>query len=148
MIIRFYKTHAINGWMNNYYPSSIFLYNNWWSSVEAAFQSQKTDDPEEKRKIWQAKTPRLARELGQKIKTTSDWINRQDQVMYDCILAKFLQSDKLRIDLIRTMTIKLVFDSPTDYYWGAGTDDTGKNMLGQTLMAVRSDLIRNKFLSR
>jgi len=36
---------------------------------------------------------------------------------------------------------ELIEQTSTDYYWGCGTNGTGKNMLGKILMQVR-DLMK------
>lgn len=137
MAIKFYKTNAPHGFLNNFYPSNMFIYGFWWNNVEAPYQSQKTLDLEEKKLIWKCKTPRQARDLGQKIKLRPDWELIKENIMYECVLAKFLQNDRLRAALKATLTEELIEDSPIDYYWGCGADGSGQNMLGKILMKVR-----------
>lgn len=141
MTIKFYKTNEPYGYMNNFHKTSIFIYDNWWNNVEAPYQSRKTLDPAEKKEIWEAATPRKARDLGQKVELVDNWDAIRFSVMRECVLAKFLQNDRLRNDLISTGTEILIEDSPIDYYWGCGADGTGLNMLGQILMSVRNAIV-------
>jgi len=140
MTIKFYKTSGTHGFLNNFKKARMFIYGRWWNNVEAPYQSQKTLDIGEQLQIWEADTPRKARDLGQKVTLRSNWDKVKDQVMYECVLAKFLQNADLRRELMKTDPEVLVEDSPIDSYWGCGKDGTGKNMLGLTLMKVRQEL--------
>ena len=46
----------------------------------------------------------------------------------------------LRRQLLETGDEELVEKAPRDYFWGCGASGSGKNMLGQILMEVRSEL--------
>jgi ribA/ribD-fused uncharacterized protein len=138
MTIKFYKTNDPFGFMNNFKKARMFIYGRWWNNVEAPYQSMKTDVQSEKDAIWAAKTPREARDLGQKVTINSNWDEVKYLVMYECVLAKFLQHSDLRKQLIDTKQEELMEDSPIDYYWGCGKDGTGQNNLGKVLIQVRS----------
>lgn len=69
-----------------------------------------------------------------------DWDQVKRQVMYECCLAKFLQHADLRKKLLDTGDEVLIEDSPIDWYWGCGADGTGKSVLGQVLMQIRTEL--------
>lgn len=140
MTIKFYKTNGPHGYMNNFKRARMFLYGRWWNNVESAYQSRKTVVQAEQDGIWSAKTPRIARDLGQKVTMIPDWDQKKADVMYECCLAKFLQHHDLRKQLMETGPENLVEDSPVDYYWGCGADGTGQNMLGKTLMKIRMEL--------
>lgn len=138
--ILFYKTNDPQGFLNNFYPSRIYVYNRWWKNVEAPYQSRKTIDKEEIDAIWAAEKPKQARDLGQKVKIVAYWDEMKDMVMYDCVLAKFTQNHDLLKKLLETGDAELIEDSPVDWYWGWGKDHTGQNKLGQILMEVREEL--------
>lgn len=141
MTIKFYKTADQHGYMNNYNKARFFIYGRWWNNVEAPYQAQKCVNVAEYDAIHQAKTANDARLLGQKVQMREGWDDiHKDRVMYECVLAKFLQHKDLRDQLIATGDEELVEDSPTDLYWGCGKDGTGKNMLGKTLMKIREEL--------
>jgi ribA/ribD-fused uncharacterized protein len=57
------------------------------------------------------------------------------------VLAKFTQHDDLKKVLLDTGDAELIEDTTSDYYWGNGTNGTGKNMLGKILMETR-EIIR------
>lgn len=70
----------------------------------------------------------------------ADWVDVKDEAMYEAVYAKFTQHEDLRRKLLESGDAILIEDSPVDYYWGCGSDGTGKNMLGKTLMAIRKIL--------
>lgn len=140
MTIKFYKTTAPFGFLNNFKRARMFIYNRWWNNVEAPYQSRKTLVEAEQLEIWRAKTPREARDLGQKVTMRPDWDKMKVDVMYECCLAKFLQHHDLRKELMKTDPETLVEDSPIDSFWGCGLDGTGQNNLGKVLMRVRKEL--------
>lgn len=140
MTIKFYKSIPPYGYMNNFYKAKMTVYGKIWETVEHAYQAQKTLIPGEINKIWAASSPREARNMGQLVQMRSDWDQVKDQVMKECVLAKFKQHPELVKQLLSTNDEDIVEDSPVDWYWGCGKDGTGKNMLGKTLMQVRKEL--------
>jgi len=140
MTIKFYKSNPPHGYLNNFYPARMYIYGRWWATVEHAYQAQKTLVLEEYDGIWQAKTPRESRDLGQKVTMRNDWDTIKYAVMKDCVRAKFLQHSTIRMQLLNTGDEDIVEDSPIDYYWGCGADGTGKNMLGKILVEIREEL--------
>lgn len=139
-MIKFYKSKDPHGYMGNFYRHRFFIYNRWWDCVEAPYQAMKTFDKIEQDSIQKAKSSMEARLLGQKITMRSDWDEVKNNVMKECLMAKFLQHKHLRDQLIATGNEELVEDSPIDAYWGCGSDGLGKNMLGKLLMEVRKEL--------
>ena len=140
MTIKFYKLKDPHGYMGNFWRCRHFVYGRWWDTTEASYQAQKTNVDAEILSIQLATKPMEARNLGQKVTLRTDWEAIKDIVMYDCVLAKFLQHKDLRDQLVATDDEELVEDSKIDWYWGCGKDGTGKNMLGQILMRVRKEL--------
>lgn len=140
MSIKFYKTKEAHGYMSNYYKARFFIYGRWWSSVEHPYQAKKCANQVEYDAIWQTVRSNDARDLGQKVVMRSDWMEVRAEVMYECVLAKFVQHKNLRDQLIATGNEELIEDSPVDWYWGCGADGTGQNMLGKILMRVRLEL--------
>lgn len=75
-----------------------------------------------------------------KSKLRQDWEAVKASVMTDAVRAKFAQHDDLRAVLLSTGHAKIVEHTENDSYWGDGGDGSGKNMLGQILMRIRSEL--------
>lgn len=139
-VIKFYKTNDPYGFLNNFKKARMFVFGKWWNNVEAPYQYMKTFVPEERQAIWEAKSPREARDLGQKVTLRADWDLVKVEVMHQCVLAKFLQNTDLLAQLLATGDKELIEDSPVDYFWGCGADGSGQNNLGKVLMLVRKEL--------
>jgi hypothetical protein len=140
MAIKFYKLNDPGGFMSNFYRSTFTLYGRKWATVEHAYQAQKCVDDKEYNEIHEAKTPRIARNLGQECKMRKDWDSSKASVMEECVRAKFTQDETLKKELLDTGDQELIEDSPVDWYWGCGSDGKGQNMLGQVLMKIRKEL--------
>jgi len=140
MSIKFYKLKDFGGFLGNFWPARMFIYGRWWNNVEAPYQAQKTFIKAEQDLIWNAKTPREAYNLGQKVNMKTDWGNIKVSVMRDCCLAKFLQHSDLRKQLMDTGKEELIENSPVDNFWGCGADGNGQNKLGKVLMGIREML--------
>ena len=139
-MIKFYKTQDPYGYMSNFYRSNIFICNDYYPTVEHAYQAAKTKNLFEKETIRNASTPRVARDLGQKVSMYEGFEEDKYKIMKECVIAKFSQNQRLKEQLLSTGDQFLIEDSPVDYYWGCGADNTGQNMLGKILMEVRSEL--------
>jgi ribA/ribD-fused uncharacterized protein len=92
--------------------------------------------------IRKADSPMIAARLGRsrKVKMRRNWEGVKDDVMRRAVLRKFETHASIRELLLLTGDEQLVEKTSTDYYWGCGTDGTGKNMLGKILMEVRDTL--------
>lgn len=140
MSIKFYRTREVYGFMSNYYKSRMFFNGRWWNWSEAPYQAAKTNIQSEIDAIWKAEKANDTRLLGQKVTMRPDWDQVKYQVMKDICVAKFLQHPELRSQLMATGDEELIEDSPIDFYWGCGSDGSGKNMLGKLLMEIRNEL--------
>lgn len=69
-----------------------------------------------------------------------DWESVKDDVMRRAVRRKFETHASLRDLLLGTEQQEIVENAPGDYYWGAGADGSGKNMLGIILMETREIL--------
>ncbi len=137
MTIKFYKSVEPYGYLNNFRKAPMFIYNAWFKNVEAAYQSRKTNNPDEREAIRLTSHPMTARDLGQKVTIISNWDEIKYSVMAECVLAKFVQHRDLRERLLSTGSEYLIEDSPADSWWGCGADGKGANNLGRILMATR-----------
>ena len=62
--------------------------------------------------------------------------------MLTALRAKFEQHAALRELLLGTGDAQLVEHTTNDHYWADGGDGSGRNMLGELLMRVRSEFCR------
>lgn len=140
--IKFYSVGDEYGEFSNFSGYPIQLDKKWWSTSEHYFQAKKFKEPEYQEEVRKAKTPMIAARLGRSRKRPlrRDWESIKVQVMRKAVLAKFTQHLELQTLLLFTGEAKLVEHTANDSYWGDGGDGSGKNMLGQILMEVRTQL--------
>ncbi|MCM1230243.1 MAG: NADAR family protein [Ruminococcus flavefaciens] len=108
-----------------------------YSSVEAAFQSMKTLDYDQRVKFCHY-TPTIAKRVGRHIALRDDWDQIRDAVMWTCLVQKFEQHPDLVEKLIGTKTNMIIEgNSWGDCYWGV-CNGVGENRLGYMLMQIRN----------
>ncbi|MBR6571695.1 MAG: NADAR family protein [Clostridia bacterium] len=112
-----------------------------YHSSEAAFQSAKSLDPEE-RERFTVMNGVTAKRAGKKVNLRSDWERVKDAVMEDVVRAKFTQNPELAQRLIATGDMELVEGNRWhDSYWGYDLiSKKGENHLGKILMKIREEL--------
>jgi ribA/ribD-fused uncharacterized protein len=113
-----------------------------WRTSEHYFQAHKFTDATHFEAIRQAKTPKLAAEMGRDRRRPlrPDWKLIKDDMMRRAVRCKFASHPELRDTLLATGIETIIENAPHDYYWGCGKDGSGKNMLGTVLMEVREAL--------
>lgn len=142
MAIYFYKINEEYGCFSNFAHYSFELDGKKWSTSEHYFQAQKFHNTEYEEKIRLLDSPMKAAQMGRKrsLPLRSDWENVKDTVMYKAVYEKFKQNEEIKNILLSTGNEELIEKTTDDYYWGCGTDGTGKNKLGIILMKVREEL--------
>jgi ribA/ribD-fused uncharacterized protein len=145
MTIYFYSSREEQyGCFSNFSNHGLVLDELWWPTNEHYFQAQKfvSTDPEWFAKIQTAKTPTQSARMGRSREhpLRSDWEEVKDDIMQKVVLCKFQTHGDIREILLSTGDELIVENSPIDYYWGCGQDGSGKNKLGEILMAVREIL--------
>ena len=141
---------------SNWYASEFSLDHIRYKTTEHYMMAKKAElfkDHEFLKKIMEADSPKVAKELGRLVRgfTNEIW----DQYKYDIVLqanlAKFSQHPKLKEFILSTADKILVEASPHDNIWGIGMNEhhkdvknpnlwRGKNLLGFVLMEVRDGL--------
>lgn len=146
MTISFYKPEGKYGAFSNFSKHGILIDGVWWQTIEHYFQAQKFVDQKYKEEIRNAIDPRSAAKLGQsrKFSIRSDWESIKVDIMRNAVLVKFQLHSELRELLLSTGKERIVEDSPSDYFWGIGSDGSGKNALGAILEEVRELLANEK----
>ncbi|MNV96102.1 Swarming motility protein YbiA [compost metagenome] len=95
----------------------------------------KSLDIKVQQQIRNLKTPKQAKEMGQKVELRTDWDEVKEEVMLTALRTKFSQNSRLREILLSTGDAILHEDAPKDKYWGV----KGKDRLGILLMIVREE---------
>ncbi len=145
MTIYFYKVNEVPyGCFSNFSPHGFELDGAWWPTSEHYFQAQKFVGTPLYKRILAARGPLRAAELGREKKypIRADWDEVKDEVMKRAVRAKFQTHPDIRAILLTTGSELIVEKTTRDYYWGCGSEGTGMNRLGLTLMDIRRELSR------
>ena len=113
-----------------------------WPTSEHYFQAMKFAGTPHVEEIRLAPGPMDAALMGRDRNRPlrGDWDQVKDDVMRRALRAKFTQHAALAATLVATGDARLVEETSNDYYWGVGTEGTGRNMLGVLLMELRAEL--------
>jgi ribA/ribD-fused uncharacterized protein len=127
------------GCFSNFSPHGFTLDEIWWPTSEHYFQAQKFVGTPYFERICRASSPQQAADLGRQrdFPLRPDWEQVKDDVMRKAVLRKFETHAEIRVILLSTGDEELIENTTYDYYWGRGTNGTGRNMLGKILMEVR-----------
>jgi ribA/ribD-fused uncharacterized protein len=130
------------GCFSNFSAHGFELEGLWWPTSEHYFQAQKFAGSPHVEEVRRAQSPKQAAMRGRSRARPlrADWEQVKDDVMRRAVLRKFETHADLRATLLGTGDEEIVENAPGDYYWGCGSDGSGKNMLGQILMEVRAIL--------
>ena len=133
---------------SNFHIAPITFQGLTYSSSEAAFQSIKTINCEERLQFTQL-SPSAAKKLGRKIKLRPDWEEIKYPLMVEVCYAKFSQNPALKHLLLNTGDEEIVENTTAwhDNIWGncecpKCANIEGQNLLGKALMEVRERLVK------
>lgn len=125
--------------LSNFYEAPVCIFGQSYLNSEAAFQAQKTVDPQLRSRFADLE-PGNAKRLGQKIEVRKDWEYVKGPLMYLVCRCKFTQNPELRAKLLATGDEHLMEGNTWgDTEWGT-VNGVGKNKLGYILMKIRDEL--------
>jgi len=128
--------------LSNFYPAEVVFEGITYPHVEGAYQSAKTLDMNERRRIAAIADPAEAKRAGRALKYRTDWEQVKFDVMETCVRYKFTHHIELRKKLLATGDATLEEGNNWgDRIWGV-VDGVGENRLGKILMKVRDELRR------
>lgn len=134
MINKFVGEYAF---LSNFFEIPIYYSGILYQNSEAAFQAQKTLDPEERKK-FSTLSSNEAKKKGRHVALRDDWEQVKDDIMFDIVLSKFASNPVLKNLLLNTNNEELIEGNTwNDTYWGVCNGE-GENHLGKILMKVRS----------
>ena len=149
----FYTKHSP---LSNFHQAHFEAEGRHFSSSEQYLVFKKAshfEDTDIARQVLEIQDPVKITQLGKKVQNfqKKEWLQVSPEYMYQGMLAKFGQNDKLRGFLLSTKGNTLVEASVTDKFWGVGlslqspdlfnrTKWNGQNMAGKTLERVRQAL--------
>jgi len=126
--------------LSNFYPSAITMGGIIYPTVEHYFQAMKTTSITQRKEIAKAHSPGSAKRLGRRILLRKDWELVKINFMVEGLLEKFTTHLELREKLLKTAPHQLIEGNTWgDRYWGM-YKGRGQNILGHTLMLIRSTL--------
>lgn len=104
--------------LSNFFESKVTYEGITYLNNEAAFQSMKTLDENERRTFAELE-PDAAKKAGRKISLRSDWEDVKTELMYEICKAKFTQNNDLAEKLLATGDEELVEGNNwNDKIWG------------------------------
>ena len=127
-MIEFYKEFGDLGYLANYSNHGFTKNGVFYKTVEHYYQSEKFSDPEIKKRIIDADTPKEASNIGRdrSLKRIDDFKSIKNQVMFDGILEKFRQHRDIAYKLIETRNKGIAEATVDEYYWGCVLDQNRK----------------------
>jgi N-glycosidase YbiA len=144
MTIYFYSSlEEPYGCFSNFSSHGIEVDGVYYKTNEHYFQAMKfLGSSKDMEDVRRTSTPKMAASVGRDRSRSlrSDWESVKDDIMRNGVLRKFEKHTEIRKLLLSTGDEEIIESAPGDYYWGAGTDGTGKNMLGKILMETRAIL--------
>lgn len=140
--IRFYKEFGEYGYLATYSNYGFFKDGVFWKTSEHYYQAQKFIDFDTKIRIQNAKTPKIASNIGRdrKLNLRSDWEKVKKDVMFDAVYYKFKQNNNILQKLLNTGSARIVEATVKENYWGCGPNNDGQNNYGKILVKVREKL--------
>jgi ribA/ribD-fused uncharacterized protein len=144
--IKFYKVNDEYGWLSNFSKHPFVLDGIYWPTVEHYFQAQKCIEIADFLKIQAAESAFIAAELGRNrnLKILKNWDSIRIEIMYNAVLAKFSQNPEIAELLINTKNCPIIEHTENDSFWADGGNGTGLNKLGEIIMQVRRELLKEK----
>lgn len=134
-------------WLSNFHHAPIVYDGVIYPTTEHFYQSYKSPNPDEQIAIIDCKTPLEAMHMGRSTKETYPpeiWETMKVLVMFNALMLKFTQHSDLKSKLINTGKVQLVEGNTWgDRVWGQCPLGEGENLLGKTLMKVRTILQEN-----
>lgn len=129
--------------LSNFYPCTVELDGETYSSVEHAYQAAKTLDIKDRQIIRDTPQPNIVKKLGRYVTVRNNWEEIKLEIMSVLVWQKFSTNEELRTKLLETRDYELIEGNWwNDTYWGI-CKGVGQNNLGKILMAVRSVLEKN-----
>ncbi len=155
-VVCFHNPDEENGFLSNWYKSVFESDNQKYSSMEQYMMYKKAEcfqDDKIAEQILATDDVAHIKELGRMVSNYNDniWNGKRQIIIYEGLIAKFSQNDKLRNELLDTKDIMLAECAVNDRIWGIGLSMTdpkrfdmsqwrGQNLLGYSLMLVRDKL--------
>lgn len=134
---KFYRTREKWGAFSNFARIPVLIDGKLWKTTEHYYQAMKFPDEQTQEIIRSCDTPRMAADLGRSYAARRDWDSVKELYMLIALSHKTEQHEDVKALLLETGDLRIVEESPHDYYWGCGKYGSGKNRLGELWMFIR-----------
>ena len=126
-------------WLSNFVPCKIIIKGVTYKSVEHAYMSEKSDNPEWKKICQEIEKPGEVKRRSRSIQLVDDWNNKKIKVMMDCINQKYNQ-EPYKSKLLATGDVFIQEGNNWhDIFWGVDlSTGEGLNVLGKMIMEKRN----------
>lgn len=125
--------------LSNFWPATVEFEGLTYPTAEHAYQSAKTLDMAERRRIAALPAPEEAKRAGRALPERADWARVRFDVMERVVRDKFTRNAGLRAQLLATGDAYLEEGNDWgDRVWGV-SGGAGENRLGLILMKVRAE---------
>jgi ribA/ribD-fused uncharacterized protein len=126
-------------WLSNFWYAPIVIENITFPTNEHAYQAAKCVHMKDVITISKAKTPALAKTMGNRVDIKPNWNDIKIDVMRVITAAKYDQHPDLKQKLLGTKGMELVeLNNWYDTFWGM-CGNKGHNWLGRILMDYRDN---------
>ena len=168
MVLYFYGQYNSHGFLSNFYPATFIITANIIglsqeievNSAEKAIMWLKAllmGDLNSASSIANESNPSICKKYGRNVKPfdNAKWHDNRDKIALEVLTLKFQHPDLKKL-LLQTNLEILAEASPTDKIWGIGISSAaalkgeqwnGENILGNTLMKVRTNLLLGQNIS-
>jgi len=128
-------------WLSNFARCGVELDGQMYKSVEHAYQSAKSDDPEWKEFCTVEINPAEVRKQSRNIQIRKDWDNIKEDIMLKCLKEKYDQEPYKQL-LLDTKNEQIQEGNWWgDKYWGVDLKTgEGQNRLGKMIMQIRQEI--------
>lgn len=128
-------------WLSNFAPCYVELDGQMYLSVEHAYQSSKSDDPNWKEQCTLETNPVEIKRQSKNIILRKDWDDVKDDIMMKCLIEKYDQ-EPYKQRLLDTKNEEIQEGNWWgDEYWGVSLKTgKGQNKLGKMIMEIRKEL--------
>lgn len=131
-------------WLSNMEPCKIIIDNIEYASVEHAYVSAKSSDPEWKMFCKTEPNPRIIKRKGRELVLSPEWNTLKLSVMKQCIDQKYSQEPYRELLLSTGNEYIQEGNWWNDRFWGVDLKSdppVGNNMLGKLIMEKRDSLL-------
>ena len=128
--------------LSNFSSHSVEIYGKIFQTCEHAYQASKFGDKKIRDEVLLARSSFMAKTISLKHKgfVRKDWYDIRLSVMENILREKVSQHYDVFESLINTGEKTIHENSPTDLFWGCGTDLSGESHLGKIWMKIREDI--------